>query len=155
MVGSAARWTNPAHLIDTITFLARPERADRAVFCDLYVKNGLSAAEVAAQTGLSKTAVLERLHEAGVRGRRTGRDPENYKFPKNPPYGFRVSNGRLVPDRREMKVARLIVELRDRQRIAWRVIAERLNSDGIRTRKGRAWNIDSVENVYARWSGRV
>lgn len=75
---------------------------------------------MAAQTGSSKTAVLERLYEAGVRGKRTGRDSQNYKFPKNPPYGFRVSDGRLVPERREMEVARLIVELRDRQRIGWR-----------------------------------
>lgn len=155
MVDQAARQTNPSHVHDFVSIIVNPSKTDPATLKDLYLGRGLSAAQVAAEIGLSKTAVIERLHNLGIRRTRRGRDPDNYQFPKNPPYGYRVKDGRLVPDRQEMKTARRIVESRDRQNLGWRVIAEQLNAAGLWTRKGCSWNIDSARSVYERWRGRL
>ncbi len=151
MVDRSGCWANCNQVADFLALIANPSRTDFTTLNELYLKRGLSASEISAEIGLSKTAVIERLQAGGIRRARTGRDPDNYKFPKNPPYGSRVVKGQLVPDRLEMKVARQIVELRDRQQAGWRIIAEKLNNKGLKTRRGRPWTIDTVENVHARW----
>ena len=155
LVDRSGCWANCNQVTDFLSLIVNPSRADFTTFSDLYLEKGLSASEIAVELGLSKTAVIERLQAGGIRRARTGRDPNNYKFPKNPPYGYQVVNGRLVANRLEMKVARQIVELRDRQKVGWRVIAEKLNQSGCKTRKGRPWTIDTVENVHARWCGAL
>jgi hypothetical protein len=54
-----------------------------------------------------------------------------------------------------MKIARHNVEARDRQKVGWRILAEQMNRDGLKTRKGKKWTIDTLRNVHKRWSGKL
>ena len=98
--------------------------------------------QVAAEVGLSKTEVLRRLHSEGIR-----RDTIKVMagVPPRPassaPFGKKIVGGKPVNCRRELKVARVIVELRRRQGLVWREVAERLNRGGYRTRTGRPWQV--------------
>lgn len=118
-------------------------------------KEGLSAQQVADRVGISKQAVLARLRQIGVRrtpGR--GRSPDNFRYPY-PPYGFRVVSQRLVLNRRELRIARLIVELRDCNGMKWAEMVEVLKAKGARTRSKREWSSVGLRRVHKRWSGKL
>ncbi len=70
-------------------------------------------------------------------------------------YGNRIIDGRLVNDRQEQKVARLIVELRLRQNLGWKEVAQRLNIGGFRTRSGITWKVGRVRMVFDRWKDKL
>ncbi len=44
-----------------------PKSAGTSSIADLYIKNRLTAAQIAARVGLSKASVLRRLHSLGIR----------------------------------------------------------------------------------------
>lgn len=105
--------------------LTRPKSSNKIP--KRYLESELSSQQIADEFGVSKQFVLTQLRAAGIRKTpRRGRSSENYRF-HNPPYGFRARNGRLERDLREMKVARLIVELRDRGEKSFSEIAAELN----------------------------
>lgn len=54
------------------------------------------------------------------------------------PFGFRARGGKLAPHEREMEAVRLMRKLRERGK-SLRAIAERLNRDGVRTRRSGKW----------------
>ncbi len=104
-------------------------------------------------------AIGERVRAAmrkkAVRGEVLGR----------PPYGYKVGNRRrleLVPD--EAVVVRYIFRLYLHENLGIRLIARRLNSEGIKTRRGGAWSMVSIRDIlrnraylgtYARFGVRV
>lgn len=105
--------------------------------------------------GLSKTSVLRRLHSLGIRKENIGEGAKDHqRAAVRAPYGHRVIDGRLVSDRQEQKVARLIVELRARQNLGWKEVVERLNVDELRTRNGITWKVGRVRMVFDRWNGK-
>jgi hypothetical protein len=145
----------PVYLSDFIPLTHSPRKTDRFLLRDLYLREGKTASQISEQTGLSKQAVLARLRSAGVRKTADrGRSPDNFRYPV-PPYGYRINEGRLVASPREMKVARLIVEMRDRQKADWAAIVQRLNEKGFRSRTGLLWNRVRVKRVHRYWSGKL
>ncbi|MBI2604669.1 MAG: recombinase family protein [Deltaproteobacteria bacterium] len=52
-------------------------------------------------------------------------------------------------------MARLIVELRDRQGKSFPQIASELNQRGWTNRKGASWNKVGVRQVHQRWTGKL
>ena len=64
-------------------------------------------------------------------------------------------DGRLVTQPAEMKVVRLVVELRDGQSWSFVKIAEELNFRKLPTRKGSQWNRFTAKAVYRKWTGKV
>jgi hypothetical protein len=72
----ATRWANGSHVPDSIAIATCPSRTNPAVLGALYNDKGLSASQIAAEVGLSKTAVLERLQARGFRKTKTSREPE-------------------------------------------------------------------------------
>lgn len=88
----------------------------------------------------------------GRKGR--GRAVDNFRFP-NPVFGKKVVQGRLEANASEMKVVRLIVELRDRQGWSFPKITDELNRRGYRNREGGNWHRVSVRRVHKNWTGKV
>lgn len=147
-------WTNPTYLKDFIGLIPDPKRVDSSKIASFYTEDRLSCYQIADKTGLSKTAVIKRLNETGTKNRHRGRDQNNYRF-RNPPYGFKVVDGKLVQSRQELKIIRLIVEYRDRQGKPWDEIAGELITAGLRTRLGKPWTPRNTQNIYYRWKGKV
>lgn len=79
---------------------------------------------------------------------------DNFRFP-NPIFGNKVVAGRLETNSTKMKIIRLVVELRDRQRASFGKIAVELNCRGHRNRRAAKWNRVSVGNVHKNWTGKV
>lgn len=112
--------------------------------------------EIAEQVGLSKAAVLTRLHQMGVRKMQgKGQATDNYRFTQRVPFGKRLVAGRLLDDRKDLKTARYIVELRQRQGLAWNDVVKKLNLNGYRTKKGLLWKIGTARMVFERWRGKI
>ena len=95
MVEESRRRTNRYQISDFIKFIAIPKAVDPAIIRDLYLKHGFTASQIAEQVGLSKPAVLARLHQMGVR-KESGKGEAvcNYRFGQHVPFGKRLVNGR-------------------------------------------------------------
>ena len=66
------------------------------------------------------------------------------------PFGYRHGSGEdrgLVPDENQAPVVALIFDLYTRRHLSSKAIAEWLNEQGYRTRRGRIWSFDSVLTV--------
>jgi len=122
----------------------------------LYLNRGLTAAKIAIQVGLSKSEVLRRLHSIGIR-RETLKDVAMAVLRPaiRAPFGQRVVDGKIIDDRRELKVARFIVEMRGRQKLRWEAVVRRLNEGGLKTKTGLPWKIGTAKMVFDRWNGKL
>lgn len=156
LVDQVGHRTNSTYINDFIGIFSIPKDVGTDKIADLYVKEGLTAAQVAARVGLSKASILRRLHSLGIR---KGTLHEVTKGQPRPAvraaYGQRIISGKLVNDRQEQKVARLIVELRERQKLGWKEVVDRLNGEGLRTRSGIPWKVGRVRMVFDRWHGKL
>lgn len=143
------------YLHDFIPIRPCPKLIENAELARKYRQSSLSAHQLAEEYGVSKQMILGRLREAGVHGGKgRGRAADNFRFP-NPVYGNKVVAARLETNSAEMKIARLVVELRDRQGESFGKIAEELNRRGHRNRKATKWNRVSVRNIHKNWTGKV
>ena len=146
---------NTIYLTDFIPLLLKPCKQKRKFYRDLYLKDGLSASQIAERVGISKTTVLERLREQGIRipkGRKT--NPKKYRL-HHPPFGFRKIDARLVPDRSEMKVCRMIVHLRIKG-MSFRKIAIELTKRNLKNRNGMVnWSHTIIRMLYHRWKEKI
>jgi hypothetical protein len=146
---------NHLYVRDYIKIFVATKRIDNSTLRSKYLDRNVSSAQLGQEVGLSKQAVLRRLREAGVtKSKGRGRSDENYRFP-NPPFGKSVANGRLETCNAEMKIVRLIVELRDRRIWTFEKIAKELNDRGYRSRKKLEWTRYSVKRVHNNWTGKV
>ena len=148
--------TIPEHLYlaDFLNYYHSPRRTPSEIFAE-FAQKGLTATQISEHTGLSKQAVLARLRKEGVRpAAGHGRQKDNYRYP-NPPFGFRVVNNRLVINSPEMKVVRLIVRLRTKEKLGWEAIVTHLNNERISSRTGRAWDRARIKRVYKRWANKL
>jgi DNA invertase Pin-like site-specific DNA recombinase len=67
--------------------------------------------------------------------------------PGTTPYGFETTeDGRLVPVRAEQETLAYIAELR-REGTAYATIAEHLNAEGVRTKRGKRWYASTVASL--------
>lgn len=101
--------------------------------------------------------ILKLLNGAGVRIGKVGRstDPKNYRN-NSPPYGYLIRAGKLVPNKAEIKICRMVVELRDRRGYSITQVAKELERLGYKNRKGNTvWNTATVLNIFERWNGKI
>jgi DNA-binding CsgD family transcriptional regulator len=119
----------------------------------MYTVQGLTTRQIALKLGVSKTLVLDRLKAAGLEKELKAKRL-NTKL-ANPPYGMHYCDGRLVTLRREQKIIRLLVELRDRESKTYIDIADQLNRKGYKTRAKTTWTLNTVKQLYYRWRGKV
>lgn len=158
MVDQPEIGTNQSYLIDTIRLSVSPKLLNPDEICNLFVKNQQSAAQIARRFDVAKSVILGILHRNGVRlGTKVGRsiNPENYRN-CSPPYGYKVRDGKLLPDKAELKICRVIVDLRGRRKQSLSQIAAELEQRGFKNRNGRViWNPQTILNIFKRWNGKV
>jgi hypothetical protein len=158
MVDQPEHGTNTPYLVDFIKICLSPKLASPEEIRVLYEEKGLSAAQIARRLRISKAMVLARLHDLGIRSDDKPKrytSPENYRCPK-PPYGFSVENGRLVPNKSELRTCHAIVELIDRKGLSSTATAKELSRRGFKNRAGSTnWSHGSVLVIYRRWKGKI
>ena len=142
------------YLHDFISVRPNPKLIKNAELARKYRAHKLSAQQLADEMGVSKQMILGRLRAAGVHGEKRGRDADNFRLP-NPPYGKRVVAGRLETNSAEMKIIRLVVQLRDRQGWSFEKIAAELTKRGHRNRKGGRWYRAAARLLHRNWTGKV
>lgn len=146
--------TTPEHfyLVDFIPGLHSPTKIDARSVVRLY-REGLSAQQVAERLDISKQAVFARLRRFDVRNCRRGCAPDNFRY--LPPYGQKVWRRRLVLNKKEIRVVRVMLRLRDQEQFRWSEIVAALAALGMKTRTGKTWSRSGVKRVHCRWSGKV
>lgn len=142
-------------LYDYIKFLIVRKNLDVNEVRRLYMEENQTASQIGEMFGVSKQMILSRLRRLGVRRTSSrGRTPDNFRYPE-PPYGLKVQAGRLIPNNKEMRVVRLIVDLRERKQCRWTEIIHKLNQNKLRTRRGKLWSAAGVKRIQKRWAGKV
>ena len=158
MVDHSWYGTNSSYYIDIIEFSPKPYVVQSSKLLYFYQKKGLSAKQVADELGVSKSFVLERLHELGIRsrsGQNRMMNPENYRH-HNPPFGYQVKNGKLLPYKPELKVCRLIVQMIRDKGYGFRETARELEKRGLKNRKGqKKWGHYVVTQIFNRWKEKL
>ena len=125
----------------------------------MYLGKGLSAAQVGEELGISKTAVLERLHTLGIRnvasiGERMT-NPNNYRA-SVVPYGYRKGGGQLVANKKELRTCRLVVQLINDRKLSLQGAARELMQQNIKNRNGNVWWDHSlVRGIFKRWNQKI
>lgn len=125
---------------------------------DLCLSKNLSASQISDKLGISKTSVLEKLHSLDIRfetgkGRMT--NPENYRAP-NAPFGYKIIDGRLMPYKKEIKICRLVVTLKNEEKISFNAIAKSLTEKKIKNRSGSYyWDHKVTKSIYERWNEKL
>lgn len=153
MVDQTEVCTNRTYVIDIIKITVNPKLIGAAGIKALFVKTGLSAAQIAERYGVSKSFILSAIHRSGVKlGTKVGRstDPKNYRN-NSPPYGYLIRDGKLVPNKSEMKICRVVVELRGRRKLSTTQVSKELEKRGIKNRNGNTvWNPNTILNIFRR-----
>lgn len=73
-----------------------------------------------------------------------------------PPYGFAVQNGKLVTNRKEMQICRLVVELVQRKGLGHSAVARELSRRGFKNRAGNThWDSKTIFNILKRWQDKI
>lgn len=133
--------------------LLNPEEIKR-----LYVKERLSAAQIAARFGVAKSVIIKWTDQLKVApGTKVGSktNPNNYRH-HNPPYGYKVQDGKLVLNKAELKICRLVVELIGRRKFGIRETARELMKQEFKNRRGEInWSHFVVQQIFNRWNNKV
>ena len=158
MVRQPEYGTNTPYLADFIEICLSPQLLNAAKIRDLYQQDGKSKAQIAAQFGVSRSTVTSHLHSQGVHGG-TGKgrsnNPDNYRNPSIP-YGHAVKDGKLVLNKAEQRICKLVVELIKRQGKNHSEVARELSSRRLKNRAGRTrWDSKTVFNIFNRWKEKV
>ena len=103
-----------------------------------------------AGTDDARQSVWERLEQ----GRRSKAAQGGYAGYGSPPYGLRTENGDLVEDPAEQKVIELI-RRHHKSGKSLQKIADWLNQQGYRTKRGSSWKRISVKRVLDRLYGKT
>ena len=162
MVDRAVLGTNSppdrATYLDSIEFFQKCHWRNTANYRELYLEKGLSAAQIGEQLGIPKQTVLNQLKREGIcLGTNKGRlaNPENYRL-AYAPFGFLKKDGRLVPNKSELKICRMVVRLHNNSKMSFYEIARELERRRI---KGRAnsisWTHTTVGRIHKRWDGKL
>lgn len=157
MVDQAEIGTKRLLLIDSIQLRVRPISLDQGEIKRLFLEEKLTAVQIARKFDVAKSVILGLLHRQGVRIGKVGRstNPQNYRNP-SPPYGYRVKDGKLVLNKSELKICRLIVDLKCRREKSLAEIATHLEMRGFKNRNGRTvWNSNTIQKIYKRWEGKI
>lgn len=162
MVDRAGPRTNSPHdratYLDSIEFFQKCHWRNTANYRELYLEKGLSAAQIGEQLGIPKQTVLNQLQRDGIHlGSNKGRlaNPDNYRL-AFAPYGFSKKDGRLVPNKSELKVCRLVVQLKNHSNLSFHEIARELVRRRIKNRENSiSWNPPTIGRIYKRWNGKL
>lgn len=150
--------TNTSYLVDFIKIMFSAKHLNLEEIRDFYLNRGLSAAQIARHFEVAKSVILSRLHDLGIQeGRSAHRstNPENYRL-HVAPYGYAVRDGRLIPNKAEMKLCRLVVELVARRGFSANAAAKELGKRGYKNRSGHTkWDHSTIQSIFNRWKEKL
>jgi hypothetical protein len=148
-VSQTADVSSLIYLTDMIDFQYVFPLTDRSFLHQKYVLEGLSRRQIAELTASSKATVTRYLHLHNIVTARPGR--RSWQHPGQLPYGTRLHNGRVVPNKAEERILRRMCELRERG-LTYRQIVARLEAARIPTKTGRTrWAATTVMNLVMRY----
>ncbi len=108
---------------------------------------GRSIAQIARETLSSKSAVREALLEFGFKLKGQGKPGLR---PAQVPYGYRMSDGLMVPHLGEQRVVASVKKMVDGG-LSYRKVCEFLTSVGVPTKnKGKSWQPEMVRRLLKR-----
>jgi hypothetical protein len=82
-------------------------------------------------------------------------NPENYRC-RVPPYGYSIKAGKLTPNKAELRIARMVVELVGRQGKSANWTAQEFGRKGYKARSGRAtWDHSTIRSIFKRWKDKL
>ncbi len=158
MVSQPEYGTNTRYLVDFIRICLSAKLLNSEEIRELYENKLLSAAQIGKHFRVSRVTILSHLHEMGIRDRPSverATNPENYRM-RVAPYGYAIQNGKLVSNKTELKICRLVVELVQRHGRRHTDVARELSRRGYKNRAGRKkWNSGTVFNIYKRWKDKL
>ena len=150
--------TNTSYLTDFIRISFKPQLLNPLEISNLYLKQCLSAAQIAAHYGVSKSVIIcwvnrLKIGSKSAKGRMT--NPKNYRH-ANPPYGYKVKDNKLVLNKSEIKVCRVIIDLMGRNKYSPTETINALMARCYKNRKGgTAWGYLAVQKIFKRWKDKL
>jgi hypothetical protein len=149
--------TNTSYLIDFLEITFSAKLLDVEKIREFYLA-GQSYAQIARKFGVAKPVIISRLGGLEIpKSNRENRvtNPQNYRC-RVPPYGYAIRDGKLVPNKRELRICRLVVELMGRQGKGLSETVRELESRQFLTREGKKyWDHSSVRNIFNRWKDKI
>ena len=150
--------TSTPYYVDFIQICLAVKFINNDEIRELYQEKGLTANQIASHFKVSRAVIFCRLRELGINEGTSNQrqtNPQNYRC-RVPPYGFAIESGKLVPNRLEMKICRLVVQLVQRQGKGHTEIARELSRLGFKNRSGSTvWDSKTVFNILKRWKDKL
>ena len=146
-----------SQILDFFSLFPVPCKLETRTFSELYKKHKLSLKQISEKMGVSKTTVLEKLKSAGVDRREKGESQTNSRNYRshNPPFGFKVIEGRLVECKPEIRICRKVLALRDESH-SFRAISKTLADEGFKNRKNTTyWCHKQLKRIYNHWKEKL
>lgn len=136
-----------AYLFEIIEFIHRHPWRSRTFLEEKYVKNGRSIAQIAEETLSSRAAVRDALIEFGIPLKQQGKPGLR---PAQVPYGYRRSDGLLVPHLGEQRVIQSVRKMSS-DGLSYRKICDFLTSVGVPTKnQGKGWQPEMIRRILTR-----
>jgi transposase len=149
--------TNTSYLIDSLEITFSAKLLDVEKIREFYVA-GQSYAQIARKFGVAKSVIISRLGGVDIpktMQEKRATNPQNYRC-RVPPYGYAVREGKLIPNKRELRICRLVVELMGRHGKGTSETVRELERRQLLTREGKQhWDHSSVRNIFNRWKDKI
>ena len=135
------------YAVDIIDFEHTRPWKEKNFLIEKYVTEGRSIAQIARETFSSRAAVRNALIGFGIKRRVRGKPGLR---PAQVPYGYRMSDGLMVPHETEQKVLSVIQKM-NAKGMTLRQICEFLSSVGVPTkRRGMKWHPEMIRRIILR-----
>lgn len=132
---------------ETVIFDHSPLWRDKQFLTQKYVVEGRSITQIAAENFSSRAAVWAALVEFGIK--RKGQGKPGLR-PSQLPYGYRRSDGLMVPHLGEQRIISLVKKL-TLEGMSYRRVCEFLSSAGVPTKRhGQRWQPEMIRRMINR-----
>jgi len=135
---------HPSLIVDDVPLPSLVLLRSRSYLAQLYTRRGLSAREVARTMGVSHGSILAALDRYGIQ-----RNDSSPKRKGQVPFGFDYANSKLVRNKQEQEVIRIMRQYRVSGR-SLREIADNLNQKLVPTNSAGIWQANTVRKILAR-----
>jgi len=135
------------YAFEMIDFIHTVPWRSRTFLIEKYVENGRSIAQIAEETLSSRAAVRDALIEFGIPLKQQGKPGLR---PAQVPYGYRRSDGLLVPHLGEQRVIQSVRKMSS-DGLSYRKICDFLTSVGVPTKnQGKGWQPEMIRRILTR-----
>lgn len=136
-----------SQVVDTIDFIHEPLWKDKDFLHQKYVIEGRSIRQISEEILSSRAAVRDRLIEFGIKRKAQGKPGLR---PAQVPYGYRLSNGMMVPHLGEQRVLASVKKMVG-EGLSYRKVCEFLTSVAVPTKKrGQRWHPEMIRRLLQR-----